>query len=75
MMLDDSFPEFVHNVPLSDELHIGKLEEGFATLDTYNTTQKVTKNLTKKVEEVVEERLILLLKISKKIILTINELC
>ena len=66
--MDAIFPNFIYNLPLSNELHIRKLEGGLASLDACNVSMKLGKNLIKKVDTIAQEKQVLLLKINNQVI-------
>ena len=73
--IDITYPDFIHDILLSNELHIRKLQGSFASLDTYNTAMKLGKNLIKKVDAIAEEKQVLPLKINDQVLTTKLELC
>ena len=73
--IDATYPDFSHDVPPSDELHIGKLQGGFASLDTCNAAKLLGRNLIKKVDAIAEEKLVIPLKINDQVMKTKLEPC
>ena len=53
--VEKNYQEYVHDMPSSEETHMGKFAGGFITLDACNTARKLGTELRDKIEEVIEE--------------------
>ena len=53
--VEEHHPEYVHDTQGSDQMHMGKFDGGFITLDACNTAMKLGRELRAKIEEAVAE--------------------
>ena len=56
LSLHETVPDFIRDVLPSNELHIGKLQGVFASLDACDAAMKLGSNLIKTVDTVAQEK-------------------
>ena len=68
-------PNYDQNVPATDSLYLGKLKGKFASVEKCSTALKLGSNLSKRIEEVAEDKNMSAMMINGKIVSTSTEPC
>ena len=54
--MEENEPDFIHDTPPRDDLHLGKLQGQFVSLDTCNTAVNLSEGIVKLIDDTAKEK-------------------